>query len=300
MQGCQTPLVEVLLFFCWAFIPYYVCDGIGWSGIVAVVATGFVMDSYVVGQRNASNDVIRQSHSIEPTVQPRKKFFHSQGHLSLLAKAHVGFVAELLSTMMETAIFAYLGVFLFSYRYHWNVIHTILSIFACCFSRAIMIPLLSCLANWVAKIQQVRALCLKKRGRRGVLSAPIPSTPGVVIDKKMQLVLWVAGLRGAMSFALVENIPLYDTVTQQGSRLKSELKAMTSATIVFTVFVLGGYTFYLMEHLGITPAQKNITASEATALVKRSKKSEASLMDTTIVEEDNDRQKVRQRTNFSS
>jgi len=36
--GCQTPMVEVLMFFCWALLPYYVCDGIGWSGIVAAVA----------------------------------------------------------------------------------------------------------------------------------------------------------------------------------------------------------------------------------------------------------------------
>lgn len=35
--GCQTPLVEVLMFCCWALLPYYVCDGIGWSGIVAAV-----------------------------------------------------------------------------------------------------------------------------------------------------------------------------------------------------------------------------------------------------------------------
>lgn len=49
MLGCQTPLVEVLLFCCWALLPYYVCDGIEWSGIVAVVAAGFIMDMYVVG-----------------------------------------------------------------------------------------------------------------------------------------------------------------------------------------------------------------------------------------------------------
>jgi hypothetical protein len=69
----------------------------------------------------------------------------------------------------------------------------------------------------------------------------------------MQLILWIAGLRGAMSFALVENIPLFDTVTREGSRLKPELKAMTSATIVFTVFFMGGCTFYMMERVGLAP-----------------------------------------------
>jgi NhaP-type Na+/H+ or K+/H+ antiporter len=69
----------------------------------------------------------------------------------------------------------------------------------------------------------------------------------------MQLALWFAGLRGAMSFALVEHIPLYDAETGEGTRLKPELKAMTSASIMFTVFILGGTTFYIMEYLGVSP-----------------------------------------------
>jgi len=62
--------------------------------------------------------------------------------------------------------------------------------------------------------------------------------------------LLFAGLRGAMSFALVETIPLYDAVSGKGTSVKPELKAMTSATILFTVFILGGSTSYLLEALG--------------------------------------------------
>ena len=303
MQGCQTALVEVLLFFCWAFIPYYVCDGIGWSGIVAVVATGFVMDLFVVGQHDSSDDAIQASRTHAGKNFSRRSFFSVQGHLSLHARTHVGFVAELLSTMMETAIFAYLGVFLFSYRYHWNFLHSFLAIFACCISRAVMIPLLSLAANWVAKVQQARAVCHKRKGRWSVTStvaSPHPS-PGVIIDNKMQLVLWVAGLRGAMSFALVENIPLYDTVTQQGSRLKPELKAMTSATIVFTVFVLGGYTYYLMEHLGLGPSSKSLPSMEASSLLKRSNKSTNALVANDVaIEDTSERSTVRQRSDVHS
>lgn len=54
-HGCQTPLVEVLMFMCWAMLPYYVCDGIEWSGIVAAVANGFVMDLYIRGQAGAED-----------------------------------------------------------------------------------------------------------------------------------------------------------------------------------------------------------------------------------------------------
>jgi NhaP-type Na+/H+ or K+/H+ antiporter len=301
MQGCQTPLVEVLLFFCWAFIPYYICDGIGWSGIVAVVATGFVMDLFVVGQVDSTDGAMQTGRSLSGKATLRRGFFNVHGHLSILARTHVGFVAELLSTMMETAIFAYLGVFLFSYRYHWNFLHTFLAVFACCISRAVMIPLLSLAANAVARLQHARGVCQKRKGRWSVTSnVASHQLPGVIIDKKMQLVLWVAGLRGAMSFALVENIPLYDTVTQQGSRLKPELKAMTSATIVFTVFVLGGYTYYLMEHLGLGPSSKSLPSAETTALVKRSHKSlNALVANDTPFEDTIERSKVRQRTHVN-
>jgi len=240
MQGCQNGITEVLLFFCWAFIPYYVSDGIGWSGIVTVVATGFVMDLYVVGQPEMVASEVSQK-------RPRRKFFSMRGHLSTFSKAHVHFVAELLAAVMETAIFSYLGLFLFSYRYHWNFLHIFLSILACVVSRAIMIPMLSLFANCITKMQQNRDRNRNISERRGAAA-----TAGVTIDRKMQMVLWAAGLRGAMSFALVENIPLYDAVTGEGSKVKAELKAMTSASIVFTVFFLGGYTSYLMEHLGIT------------------------------------------------
>ena len=275
MQGCQTPLVEVLMFFCWAFIPYYICDGIEWSGIVAIVTTGIIMDLYVVGQSNQEeggtdlspangNSVERVSQRKSDRKTLRQKILSRNGHLSSIAKTHVGFVTEILATMMETAIFAYLGFFLFSYRYHWNFWHVSMSILACCLSRAIMIPLLSFFANWITSMQQAQARsnCRAAIRRTGQNVAQ----GGVIIDSRMQTILWFAGLRGAMSFALVENIPLYDAVTGEGSRMKAELKAMTSACIIFTVFVLGGCTDYVIERMGMTPAKKTETV-EMTSLL---------------------------------
>lgn len=260
MHGCQTPLVEVLMFCCWALLPYYVCDGIEWSGIVAVVAAGFVMDIQVVGQYSPPDDPTDADQQISPSRAARRRrerrpIFSIEGHLSKEAKTHIGFVTEIIATMMETAIFAYLGLFLFSSRYHWNNYHTMIAIGACCASRAVMIPSLSTLANWITKVQQVRANCRYQQLPQHEDEAGKQNNPaGVIIDRKMQLVLWFAGLRGAMSFALVEDIPPYDTVTGEGTRLKSELKAMTSACIIFTVFVLGGMTYYMMDSLGMAPS----------------------------------------------
>jgi NhaP-type Na+/H+ or K+/H+ antiporter len=283
-HGCQTPMVEVLMFFCWALLPYYVCDGIGWSGIVAAVAVGFVMDVAIVGQKSDEllNDTSEGSDKSFSTpgkrtdVRERRRILDSpDGHLSAEARTHIHFVAEIVATVMETAIFAYLGLFLFSHRYHWNFWHTVVAILACCLSRAIMIPTLSCLANRVTRIQQrSRGICTtqhqhaqrKHTASMSGHSYP-PAPPGVVIDRKMQIVLWFSGLRGAMSFALVEHIPLYDSVSGEGTPLKPELKAMTSATILFTVFVLGGYTYYIMDRLGLAPTKQSSTSETELVLL---------------------------------
>jgi NhaP-type Na+/H+ or K+/H+ antiporter len=139
-----------------------------------------------------------------------------------------------------------------------------MALIACCLSRAIMIPTLSFFANWITSMRQSRANCCAAvhQLRRGGSNFG----PGVSIDFRMQTVLWFAGLRGAMSFALVENIPLYDAVTGEGSRMKAELKAMTSASIIFTVFILGGCTDYIIERLGMAPSSKSETV-EMTSLL---------------------------------
>ena len=288
-HGCQTPLVEVLMFFCWALLPYYVCDGIGWSGIVASVAVGFVMDLHIVGQirhgtsteepqimmdgsehTHGSFDSNGMIHKEKQQERMRRRIFGGFGHLSTEAKAHIGFVTEIIAAAMETAIFAYLGLFLFSHRYHWNFFHMVIAILACCVSRGVMIPSLGLIANWITSMQQRRDRCRQQSN----LSKPPAATAGVIVDRKMQVVLWFAGLRGAMSFALVEHIPLYDSFSGEGTRLKPELKAMTSASIMFTVFILGGYTFFIMQRLGISASPQtkpHAAPSEFAALVPRSR-----------------------------
>lgn len=130
-----------------------------------------------------------------------------------------------------------------------------------------MIPMLSHLSNFINRM-------IISRNNRPPCLPRGDTSENVHVDRRMQTVLVFAGLRGAMSFALVEHIPLYDTITGQGTRLKPELKAMTSASIIFTVFVLGGATSYLMERIGysISPKQEH-DAIEVTPLVRQSKPS---------------------------
>ena len=289
MKGCQTPLVECIMFFCWAIIPYYVCDMVEWSGIVAIVANGFVMDLFVVGQkRNNVDDEIEflvngtSNGSNRPRNNNRQQcrsFFNYEGHLSEMANNHVHFVIEIFATLMETAIFAYLGLFLFSSRYHWSAYLTVISIFATVMGRVIMVPTLSHVANIFNRMRGQRL-----RANSEVMTRDVPWEPraprgetneGVHVDRRMQLVLIFAGLRGAMSFALVEHIPMFDTTTGQGSRFKPELKSMTSASVIFTVFVLGGATPYLLERLGYSLAKEQ-NSVEITPLVQRHKNATSS------------------------
>ena len=271
MHGCQTPMVEVIMFLCWSFVPYYICDMVEWSGIVAIVANGFVMDLYVIGQKhqqhhqhkatnsdvdeeidylvngNVSSSSSNTSGRVRPYRQQKcRSIFTFEGHLSSKADVHVHFVIEIFATLMETAIFAYLGLFLFSSRYHWSLYLSLMSIFATVLGRVIMIPLFSQVANILNRMN----LSSGHHYQSNSTVSPLKANEGVHIDRRMQVVLIFAGLRGAMSFALVEHIPMFDTTTGQGSRLKPELKAMTSASIIFTLFVLGGSTSYLMERLG--------------------------------------------------
>lgn len=255
MQGIQTPLVEVIMFICWAFIPYYVCDGVEWSGIVAIVAVGFFMDIYIIGHKNdPDNQDVALTKSPQNKKRPvRHSMFSCEGFLSAKAKNHIRFVTEINSTLMETAIFSYLGIFLFNRRYHWSFWIPIVAIFACLWSRAVTVWVFSSVSNVITRVgfvgsRRLNTACGNQRNEKQTQA---------IVDGRMQTVLIFAGLRGAMSFALVETIPLFDESTRQGSRFKPELKAMTSACIMFTVFVMGGYTDFLLEKLGMKPTNRD-------------------------------------------
>jgi NhaP-type Na+/H+ or K+/H+ antiporter len=279
MKGIQTPLVEVSMFLCWAFIPYYICDGVDWSGIVAIVAAGFFMDIYVIGSKkeqmqpgsfDSSNSMLDNGNNSN-VVQSRVRLgvFSQEGFLSTKAKNHIRFVTEINATLMETAIFAYLGIFLLNKRYHWSFLIALIGIVSCVASRSLTVVFSSFLSNMITKIGIVG----QRRFRDSCSSGPIATKsrpPTTEIDSRMQLVLIFAGLRGAMSFALVETVPMFDPTTGEGSRFKPELKAMTSSCIFFTIFVLGGYTYYLLDQMGMGPMAKSETDVEMVSLINGS------------------------------
>jgi NhaP-type Na+/H+ or K+/H+ antiporter len=311
LLGSQLPpVMEVGSFFLWAVMPYYICDGVGWSGIVAIVAVGFFMDIYIAGPKhhtggihsplpspvaspssysrrqlrieprdktrelyenytpehymnmhdsidednetqNASIESLPTAHSISPLPSTERI------HLSSTADRHVRFVAHLVSQLAENAIFAYLGLFLFSNNYDWNPTLITIAIVSCVLSRTFMVILVSYLIFHVYRC-------------RGVDSTGTNSsrTAAAIREPRTQAVLVMAGLRGAVSLALVENVPIYNNVTGEGCEFKQTMKGMTSACILFTTFIFGGGAYYVLPHLGITRDENSVATNTASQLDK--------------------------------
>ena len=300
LLGSQLPpVMEVGCFFLWAVMPYYICDGVGWSGIVAIVAVGFFMDIYIAGpkrhhdgvhsplpsplaspitysrrqqrriernreeyemqqiqqqQMNASQNYIHMQESQEEDNDTQNQSIESlptahsisplpsteRIHLSLTADKHVRFVAHLVSQLSENAIFAYLGLFLFSQNYDWNPTLITIAIVSCVLSRTFMVIAVSYLIFHVYRCRGI--------GSTGTNSS---RTAAAIREPRTQAVLVLAGLRGAVSLALVENVPIYNNVTGEGCEFKQTMKGMTSACILFTTFVFGGGAYYVLPYLGI-------------------------------------------------
>jgi NhaP-type Na+/H+ or K+/H+ antiporter len=286
------PVMEVGSFFLWALIPYYICDGVGWSGIVSIVAVGFFMDVYIAGPKNMQQSDEQSASTTSNTVRsspPRSiisrrnvtstmtmpvndsymnmnvemKHTASFGmqsvaplptteriRLSAEADRHVRFVAHLTSQLAENAIFAYIGLFLFSSTYDWNPTLMTIAVVSCVSCRAIM----------VVSVSYVIARVYGCRGQILGQSKSHSRTALAIRDKRTQAVLVLAGLRGAVSLALVENVPIYNSMTGEGCEFKQLMKGMTSASILFTTFVFGGGSYYILPHLGISPEDSSDAA----------------------------------------
>jgi len=275
LRGRHGPVAEVASFFCFAMLAYYVSDGVGGSGIVSIMVAGILMDVYVRGNHLTEGDTTLEFQQVPsgpgsslmsdeavfsqsehagyplpsscriPSYTDLRVMFSGVGHISNRAKIHVGFVADVLANLMETSIFAYLGLFLFSNK-KWDDVPLILvGVFSCIISRLIMIGTISMIVNVGGWFQEYSGKFWNSDD-----SNPMhidEQQPRLYIDRNMQLVLLYSGMRGAVSLALAENIPLYDAVTKHGSQFKPALKAMTSSSIIFTVFVFGASTYYTLK-----------------------------------------------------
>jgi sodium/hydrogen exchanger 8 len=138
---------------------------------------------------------------------------------NLSTTAHVASeqIFATLATVTETIVFLYMGMGVFTGRFrNWDIVFSVLALSFCLLGRALNIFPLSLIAN----------LC-RTRNR---------------ISGKMQGVLWFVGLRGAIAFALSENMP---------GPNKETYKTCTLSICIFTTVVCGGFTERIVTKAGM-------------------------------------------------
>lgn len=122
------------------------------------------------------------------------------------------------ATLTETIVFIYMGMGVFTGRFQtFDITFSLIALIACFIGRFLNIVPLS----WVAN------LC--RKGRH-------------IITRRHQAVLWFAGLRGAIAFALSENMP---------GPHKDVYATGTLSICVFTTLVCGGFTERVLSIFGM-------------------------------------------------
>jgi sodium/hydrogen exchanger 8 len=133
--------------------------------------------------------------------------------------AHVTFKA--FATITETTVFAYMGIAPWVGHFaDWSGAFISLGVLACLLARACNTFPLSWLANTRRKVK---------------------------IPLKMQFVIWFAGLRGAIAFALSLNMP----TPANGTWNNDIIVTTTLSIVVFTTFVAGGLTEPMLSCMGM-------------------------------------------------
>lgn len=137
-------------------------------------------------------------------------------NLSAKAREFTREMFECLSSIAETFVFAYLGMAVFSFRQQWDVKLILISLFVMLVARAVNVFPIAFLINVSRKSNK--------------------------IPFRHQLMLWFAGLRGAMAFALVLNVPVASGTL---------MLTTTLVLCIFTVLVFGGLSAKALQLLDI-------------------------------------------------
>ncbi|XP_067121940.1 sodium/hydrogen exchanger 6-like isoform X1 [Centruroides vittatus] len=142
---------------------------------------------------------------------------YTYNNLSDESRARTKQLFELLSFLAESFIFTYIGVSMFTYRKHtWNFGFILIAFLAIAIGRALNIYPLTFLVNL---------------GRHNK------------IPLSFQHILYFAGLRGAIAFALA----IRNTLSEQ----RRLILTTTSLIAIVTVIICGGFTTTLLTWLGI-------------------------------------------------
>ena len=125
-------------------------------------------------------------------------------------------VFESLACLSETFVFMFMGMGFFTGRFmDWDFVFVVMAILFCLLGRALNTFPISAVANM-------------SRSHK--------------VPMRMQFVIWFAGLRGAIAFALSQNMP--------GAH-KEVYETTTLSIVIFTTVICGGLTEPLLSRMGM-------------------------------------------------
>ncbi|CAF1101213.1 unnamed protein product [Adineta ricciae] len=172
----HTPVLEPLIILVYAYLAYLTSEMFSVSGILAITFCGMVMKQYV------------------------------SFNISKKSDATTEYVLKMLSSIMETIIFMFMGLSTVSDNHSWNTGFVLMTILLCLVYRVIGIAIFTNIANCWRLLELTR------------------------ID---MLIMSYGGLRGAIAFALA--LVLDETKIER----KKEFVTATIAVVFFTVFIQG-------------------------------------------------------------
>jgi solute carrier family 9 (sodium/hydrogen exchanger), member 8 len=212
------PNLETALLFSFCYLCYATGEAFHLSGILALFFQGMVLSHY-------------NSYNLSST-------------------AHVASeqIFATLATLAETVVFLFMGMGVFTGRFsNYDPLFSVLALLFCLIGRAVNIFPLSCIAN----LCRSRSSGMSTSGSSNYLSngsdrSVVVSSKGRKISFKMQCVMWFAGLRGAIAFALAMNMP--------GPNREAYATA-TLSICIFTTVVCGGLTDHMLTLFGMKQAR---------------------------------------------
>ncbi|CAF3624212.1 unnamed protein product [Adineta steineri] len=172
----HTPVLEPLIVLVYAYLAYLTSEMVSVSGILAITFCGMVMKQYV------------------------------SFNISKKSDATTEYVLKMLSSIMETIIFMFMGLSTVSDSHSWNTGFVFMTILLCLVFRVIGIAIFANIANCWRLLELTR------------------------ID---MLIMSYGGLRGAIAFALAL------VLDEAKIARKKEFVTATIAVVFFTVFIQG-------------------------------------------------------------
>jgi len=146
----------------------------------------------------------------------------------------------ILAGLSESLIFLLLGINIALFNEHFDLAFTVWTILLCLLGRAVNVVPLTELTNWMASRRDPD----KEKG------SGLP----VRVPRAYQVIIWHAGLRGSIAYALALNFP---------SHHQKMVVECTSSVVLFTIVAMGCTTPLLLKFLDIPMGSSDDPSSTA-------------------------------------